>query len=112
MKKLTLTSAIFMAMAATSVIAHHPAKDMVDEEQYEAISDNLEQTESPHLEMEVDSMGSAAGAEAGSSGQDQAERTLDGWKSNQIQSGEVPPVEESPVDTMDLLENVDNPAAE
>jgi hypothetical protein len=111
MKKFTLTSAIFIAMAATSVVAHHPAKDMLDEEQYEAITDNLEETESPHLDMEDDDIGSAAGAEAGSSGQDQAERALDGWESNQEQSGEVPPVED-PADTMDLLENVDNPGGE
>jgi hypothetical protein len=111
MKKLTLFSAVFMAMAATSVVAHHPAKDMLNDEQYEMITDNLEETESPHLDMESDSMGSAAGAEVGSSGQDQAERALEGWESNQEQSGEVPPIED-PVDTMDLLETVDNPGSE
>ena len=107
MKKLTLASAILMAMAATSALAHHPAKDMLDDDQYEQIEENLQEMESPHLDMEDGDMGSAAGAETGSSGQDQAERQLDGWESNQEQSGEVPPIED-PIDTMNLLETMDN----
>ena len=38
MKKLTYTTAIIMAMATTSVFAHHPAVEMVDSETYDMIT--------------------------------------------------------------------------
>jgi len=113
MKKLTLTSTIFIAMAATSVFAHHPAESMLSTETYEMITENLEAVDSPHLTMDLYNMGSAAGMEAGSSGMEQAERSLSGWQSSQVQAGEVPPIQpDPPIDTVDLLENVDNALAE
>jgi hypothetical protein len=57
MKKLTFTTAIIMAMTASSVFAHHPAADAVDPEVYEMINENV--ADSPHDEMLVEDMGSS-----------------------------------------------------
>jgi len=59
MKKLTYTTAIFMAMTATSVFAHHPTADIVDPAVYEMIDANVADT--PHADMVFDDMGSAMG---------------------------------------------------
>ena len=60
MKKLTYTTAIFIAMAATSVFAHHPSVDM--NPNYERVDDQLEAVESPHLDMDMDAMGATTAA--------------------------------------------------
>ncbi len=57
MKKLTFTTAMFMAMTATSVLAHHPAADIVDPEIYSMIDANVADT--PHADLVLDDMGSA-----------------------------------------------------
>ena len=54
MKKLLLTTAIAMAMASTAAFAHHPAVDIVDEDVYIMIEENISDI---HLEMEFDDMG-------------------------------------------------------
>lgn len=60
MKKLTYTTAIFMAMAATSVFAHHPSIDV--NPNYEMVDDQLEAVDSPHIYMDLDSMGATTAA--------------------------------------------------
>jgi len=109
MNKLTLTSAVFMAFAATSVSAHHPSADM--NPNYEMVEDQFETVDSPHLDMDMDAMGSAAGTDAGSGAIDDATRALSGWQSNQAQPGEVsleqPQTGPGPsVDTMGMMDDV------
>ena len=57
MKTLTYTTAIVMAMSATSVFAHHPAAEMVSDATYEMITENLVEAASPHLDIDMDAMG-------------------------------------------------------
>jgi hypothetical protein len=113
MKKLTYTIAIFMAMVATSVFAHHPAAEMVSTETYEMITENLEGT--PHDEMLLYDMGSTTAA--GDSAAATAARDQAGWAAvageGQIQDGtmtlEQPQEAMGPAagaGTMDLLQNV------
>ena len=103
MKKLTLTSAVVMALAATGAFAHHPSEGMSPN--FDRVTENLEAVDSPHLTMELNAMGSAAGIDAGNSGMEQAERALSGWEANQ--AGVEPPMEPvTDVETIDLLENV------
>ena len=105
MKKLTLTSAVFMAVAASGVYAHHPTVDIVDDETYSMIEANLEAADSPHLTMDLDTMGSAAGVVADSSAMEQSLREQAGPQMSQ--SGVEPPMEPvTVVDTMNLLEDV------
>lgn len=106
MNKLTLTGAVFMAMAATSVFAHHPAALIVDETTYTMIEDNLEAADSPHLDMTFEDMGSVTAT--GSSDMVQAERAMSGWQYEQAQAGDVPPLDPVvPVETIDLLDTVE-----
>jgi hypothetical protein len=105
MKKLTLTTAVFMALTATNVFAHHPSQ--APDATLEMIEENLEG--SPHLEMDYDDimgMGAAEGAVAGNSAMEQAERFQSGPMTSQ--AGVEPPTE--PVTTEDtfiLLEEID-----
>jgi hypothetical protein len=116
MKKLTLTSAAFMALAATSVFAHHPSEEM--NPNFDTITEQLEDSGSPHLDMDTDAMGSAGGMDSTSGAIEDATRELSGWESNQIQPSEGS--QEQPqtgpggpsVDTMDLMENVDDSLSE
>ncbi len=55
MKKLTFTTAIFVAMAATSVFAHHPSADV--NPNYDIVDAQLDAVESPHQDMDLDAMG-------------------------------------------------------
>ena len=114
MKKLTLTSAVFMALAATSVFAHHPSEEMSPN--YDTIKDQLEGT--PHVEMEADEIGNAGGMDSTSGAIEDATRETSGWQSNQVQP--VEGLQEQPqegpggpsVDTMDLMEEVDGTLGE
>jgi len=111
MKTMTYITAIIMAMTASSVLAHHPAADIVDPVIYEMINENLEAADSPHLTMDLDTMGSAAGIDMGSSAMDQASTEQLGPQSNQagvIVDVDPPTDTASTVDTIDLLENVDS----
>lgn len=58
MNKLTYTTAIFMAMAATSVLAHHPSADMSPN--FEAVDTILADT--PHSDMDIYDMGATTAA--------------------------------------------------
>jgi len=106
MNKLTCTTAIFLAMTATSVFAHHPAADIVDADTYEMIDANVADT--PHADMVLDDMGSAMGGAVDSS-MDQAAleqsgpvAAMDGVDVNAAMEAAAS------VDTMDLMEDVDN----
>jgi hypothetical protein len=107
MNKLTSTTAIFLAMTATSVFAHHPAADMVDAETYEMIDANVADT--PHADMVLGDMGSAMGSAVGSSSMDQAALEQSGPVAA-MDGVDVDAAMEAAasVDTMDLMENVDN----
>ena len=114
MKTLTYTTALFMAMAATSVFAHHPAADMVSEETYDMITENL--GDSPHLEMDLDMAVIGNTEAAGDAAMDQATTEQAGWASEQTQDGDMtmdqpqdgpgPDAAAAAADTMDLLEEV------
>jgi len=109
MKKLTYTTAIFMAMTATSVFAHHPSEgvnpnfDIVDEQ----VSDM-------HDEMLPDEMGAntAAGdsimAEAAQTSAGGVTTARPGLDENvQDQTGDAPVMDAAAVaGTIDLMENV------
>ena len=104
MKALTYTTALFVAMAATSVFAHHPSEGVSPN--FDMIDDQLEAVESPHQDMDMYEVGNADGMLAGS-----ADRATEGWESSQVQQGEVersqPQTGDGPsVDTMGLLEDV------
>jgi len=113
MKKLTYTTAIFMAMTATTVFAHHPASSVVDADTYEMIEENVGDT--PHADMVVDDMGSATGEDMGSITMDQASTEQAGPLSNmagvEVDVDAQMEVAET-VDTMDLIENVENSLAQ
>ena len=109
MKTLTYTTAIFMAMAATSVFAHHPSADMVSEETFDMITENLDG--SPHLDMDLDMAVIGSTTAAGDSAMDQATTEQAGWTANQTQDGgafdpDVPTDAAAAADTMNLLEEV------
>jgi len=106
MKKLTYTSAILMAMMATSVYAHHPAEAVVDPEIYDKIEENL--ADSPHATMDLYTMGSAAGLDMGSSAMEQAATEQTGPFSDQ--TGVVPNIDPpmddpAELDTFRLVED-------
>lgn len=103
MKKLTYTTAIFMAMAATSVFAHHPSEGM--NPNFDSVTERLEAVDSPHLSMDVDAMGATTAA--GDSEMSTATRDQAGWQANQVQPGGAFDMDAAAAaDTIDLLENV------
>jgi hypothetical protein len=107
MKKLTYTTAIFVAMAATSVFAHHPSLDM--NPNYERIDDQLEAVESPHLDMDLGDMG--ATTETGASDMSTASQSQAGFDPTQAQPGGAfdadPPTDAAAAaGTIDLMENL------
>ena len=116
MKTLTYTTALFMAMAATSVFAHHPAADMLSAETYDMITENLVEAESPHLDMDLSDMGATTASAAGDSDMAAAEaRDQAGFMQGDedSQAGEMTleqPQEAmgsaAAADTMNLLEEV------
>jgi hypothetical protein len=113
MKTLTYTTAIFMAMAATSVFAHHPAAEMVSVETYDMITENLEGT--PHLDMDLDMAVIGYTNAAGDSAMDDATTEQAGWTSGALDSQAGEMTLEQPQEamgpaagagTMNLLEEV------
>ena len=112
MKKLTYTAAIFMAMAATSVFAHHPSEGV--NPNFDIVDAQLDAVDSPHLDMDLSDMG--ANTEMGDS--DMATATQDSAgdintarsgaaELAQPQSGNGPGMDAAAAaDTIDLMENV------
>jgi len=114
MKTLTYTTAIFMAMVATSVFAHHPSLDT--NPNYDIVDAQLEAVESPHLDMDVSDMGAttdAGDSDMATSTQGQAGFTS-GDEDSQAGTMTLDQPQEGPgpdaaaaaaaADTMDLLE--------
>ena len=54
MKKIIPLSTLALLLASTSLYAHHPAEDMVDEAVYDMIEENISEV---HLDMTFDDMG-------------------------------------------------------
>lgn len=114
MKTLTYTAAIVMAMAATSVFAHHPSADT--NPNYDIVDAQLEAVESPHQDMDVYDMGSTTAA--GDDALAEINPTQSGFTPEQTQDGTMtmdePPQEgDGPgmdaaagAGTIDLIENV------
>ncbi len=109
MKKLTYTTAIFMAVAATSVFAHHPSEDV--NPNFDMVDAQLEAVESPHYYMDMDDMG--ANTAAGDSDMANASQESFGEPNtsrpglaNQERS-DTAPGPAAAADTIDLLENVE-----
>jgi hypothetical protein len=73
MKKLTYTIAIFVAMAATSVFAHHPSEEM--NPNFDVVDEQIADT--PHDEMLPYDVGSTSAA--GDSAMATAAQDQSGW---------------------------------
>jgi Spy/CpxP family protein refolding chaperone len=116
MNKLTTTIAIFMAVTATSVFAHHPSEEM--NPNFDLVDAQLDAVDSPHLDMTFDDMGSTdMGDTSASGGNDvgNADQTQAGWTagSDQSQAGtmyrdqpQTGPGPAAAAGTIDLMENV------
>lgn len=112
MKKLTYTTAIFMAMVATSVFAHHPSADM--NPNYDTVDAQLDAVDSPHQDMDLSEMGAntaagdsdTANAIQDSAGDVNTARTGEALP-DQPQSGDGPGMDAAAAaGTIDLMENV------
>ena len=88
MKTLTYTTAIAVAMAATSVFAHHPSEGVSPN--FDRVDAQLEAVDSPHLDMDMDAMGATTAA--GESDMATATRGQAGWVATQA-GVDIPEVE-------------------
>lgn len=119
MKKSLLTSALFVAMASTSVVfAHHPAADRVDPEIYAMIDENVSDT--PHAEMTFDDMGRDSASmdarddmearadieERGQMDAREAADTDERGAGAEAAASEAETAQQEAIDTMDMLDNV------
>ena len=57
MKKALQVVVLASLLTSFSAFAHHPAADIIDPETWEMIDQNLEDADSPHLDMDFSSMG-------------------------------------------------------
>jgi hypothetical protein len=55
MKNLLKVAVLTSMLASFSALAHHPAEDIVDEDTYEMIDENVSDT--PHADLDFSSMG-------------------------------------------------------
>lgn len=55
MKSVLQVAVLTSLLASFSAFAHHPAEDIVDEEIYEMIDENV--TDTPHADLDFTSMG-------------------------------------------------------
>ena len=100
MNKLTFSTALVMALSTTAVFAHHPAADNVDADTYDMITENLVDADSPHLTMDLDTMGSSMDLAVGEQSGSQMEM------SGVEMDVDVAMDAASTVDTMDLMDAV------
>lgn len=56
MKKIMQAAAFVSLFASFSAFAHHPAQAIVDAETWLMIDENLQEVDSPHLDMDFSSM--------------------------------------------------------
>jgi hypothetical protein len=74
MKKTIQAAVIASLFTSVAAFAHHPAEAIIDADTWAMIDQNLEDADSPHLDMDMDDMGSAgdtgtgSGAGSGSTG--------------------------------------------
>ncbi len=68
MKKALQATVIAALFTSVSAFAHHPAEAIIDADIWAMIDQNLEDADSPHLDMDMDDMGSARDTGAGSGG--------------------------------------------
>ena len=75
MKKLLLAVVVSMAVASLPAFAHHPAEDNenMDDETWESIDENLEEVESPHLDLTFDDVMGSSDDEGSDDGTAQTE---------------------------------------
>lgn len=65
MKKAIQAAVIAFLLTSLSAFAHHPAEAIIDADTWAMIDQNLQDADSPHLDLDLDAMGSARGASAG-----------------------------------------------
>ena len=65
MKKVIQAAVIASVLTSLSAFAHHPAEAIIDADTWAMIDQNLQEADSPHLDLDLDTMGSASGDSAG-----------------------------------------------
>lgn len=68
MKKVMQAAVVASLFAAASAFAHHPAEDIIDPDTWAMIDENLQEADSPHLDLDLDTMGSASASGSDSGG--------------------------------------------
>lgn len=66
MKKAIQAAVIASLFTSVAAFAHHPAEAIIDADTWAMIDQNLEDADSPHLDMDMDDMGSESDTGAGS----------------------------------------------
>lgn len=65
MKKVIQAAVIASVLTSLSAFAHHPAEAIIDADTWLMIDQNLQEADSPHLDLDLDAMGSASGDSVG-----------------------------------------------
>lgn len=65
MKKVIQAAVIASVLTSFSAFAHHPAEAIIDADTWAMIDQNLQEADSPHLDLDFDTMGSASSDSAG-----------------------------------------------
>lgn len=65
MKKAIQAAVIASLLTSLSAFAHHPAEAIIDADTWAMIDQNLQDADSPHLDLDFDDMGSASGTRVG-----------------------------------------------
>ena len=65
MKKVIQAAVIASLLTSLSAFAHHPAEAIIDADTWAMIDENLQEADLPHLDLDLDTMGSASGDSAG-----------------------------------------------
>lgn len=60
MKKAIQAAVIASLLTSMSAFAHHPAEAIIDADTWAMIDQNLQDADSPHLDMDMDDMGAAS----------------------------------------------------
>lgn len=68
MKKAIQATLIASLLTSMSAFAHHPAEAIIDADTWAMIDQNLQDADSPHLDLDFDDMGSSAATGSGAGG--------------------------------------------
>ncbi len=60
MKKVIQAAVVAALLTSLSAFAHHPAQAIIDADTWLMIDQNLQDADSPHLDLEFTTMGSAS----------------------------------------------------